>query len=378
MTGLNLLLDGLVLNRTPHIQIYNKTDPTEIQPVERYPGLTDNIHIIHSIKPKSRLDRIHNALPILADLREDERVKGATPQTTCKVFYLAGTNNLNGIINGIEVDEEMRLFNFKDYIVDGDPNSLIKRKNNILLGAGIAKKLSLSVGDKLQVLSTNGVTYSLSIGGIFQSGLAEVDDVQSYVNLKMAQQILGVSSNYITRIHVKLKDIVNAVPMSNTIENLYDIKALDINKANAQFDTGSDIRTLISYAVSITLLIVAGFGIYNILNMLIYEKMDDIAILKATGFSGGDIMFIFIIQALIIGLIGGILGIGLGYGVSLIIDTIPFVTEALPTIKTYPINYDPTFYITGAIFALVCTFLAGYLPALKAGRIDPVEIIRGK
>jgi lipoprotein-releasing system permease protein len=169
-----------------------------------------------------------------------------------------------------------------------------------------------------------------------------------------------------------------AVPLSHTLENLYDIRALDIKTANAQFDTGSDIRTLISYAVSITLLIVAGFGIYNILNMLIYEKMDDIAILKATGFSGRDIMFIFIIQALIIGFIGGVLGIGLGYGVSLIIDGIPFVTEALPTITTYPINYDPMYYFTGIAFALLCTFLAGYLPALKARRIDPVEIIRGK
>tara|TARA_Y100000385_G_scaffold87669_1_gene90274 strand:+ start:1193 stop:2455 length:1263 start_codon:yes stop_codon:yes gene_type:complete len=378
MTGLNLLLDGLVLNRTPHIQIYNKTEPTEIQPAERYMSIKEDALIIHSVKPKSRLSRIHNALPLLSDLKKDGRIKGATPQTTCRVFYLAGTNNLNGIINGIEVDEESRLFNFKDYITEGDATSLNRRKNNILLGAGIAQKLSLSVGDNLQVVGTNGVNYSLNIGGIFQSGLAEVDDVQSYVNLKMAQQILGVGSNYITRIHVKLHDIDHAIPLSRTIENLYDIKALDIKKANAQFDTGSDIRTLISYAVSITLLIVAGFGIYNILNMLIYEKMDDIAILKATGFSGGDIMSIFIMQALMIGLIGGGMGIFLGYGVSLIIDGIPFVTEALPTIKTYPINYDPMFYIGGFAFALICTFLAGYFPALKASKIDPVEIIRGK
>jgi lipoprotein-releasing system permease protein len=166
--------------------------------------------------------------------------------------------------------------------------------------------------------------------------------------------------------------------MSRQLENVYDIRALDINTANAQFDTGSAIRTLISYAVSITLLIVAGFGIYNILNMLIYEKMNDIAILKATGFTGTDVLLIFIIQAIMIGLIGGVLGIALGYGVSLIIDGLPFVTEALPTIKTYPINYDPKFYITGIIFAFVSTFLAGYLPALKAKKIDPVEIIRGQ
>ena len=378
MTGLNLLLDGLVLNRTPHIQIYNKTEPTEIQPGERFTTLKDELLLVHSIKPKSRIGRIHNAIPLISDLRNDDRILGATPQATCKVFYIAGTNNLNGAINGIEVENEIRLFNFKDYIVAGDPSSLYRSKNTILLGAGVAKKLSLSVGDYIQVISTNGVTFSLKIGGIYQSGLAEVDDIQSFVSLKMAQQILGVGANHISRIHVKLHDIDQSVPLAHTIENLYDVKALDIKKANAQFDTGSDIRTLISYAVSITLLIVAGFGIYNILNMLIYEKMDDIAILKATGFSGGNIMFIFIIQALLIGLIGGIMGLALGYGVSLIIDGIPFVTEALPTIKTYPINYDPMFYIGGFSFALICTFLAGYLPAVKAAKIDPVEIIRGK
>lgn len=378
MTGLNQLLDGLVLNRTPHIQLFNKSEPTALQPIVRYQSNPGIQQFIHSIKPKAQLERIHNALPILTELRGNDKVDGATPQTTCKVFYRAGSNNLNGVLNGIEVGEEVRLFNFTDYIVEGDVNSLLRNKNTVLLGAGVAKKLSLTVGDRLQVMSTNGTTYSLLIGGIFQSGLAEVDDVQSYVSLKMAQQILGMGSNYITRIHVKLHDMNDASPMSQMIEKIYPIRALDIKTANAQFDTGSDIRTLISYAVSITLLIVAGFGIYNILNMFIYEKMNDIAILKATGFTGRDVMYIFIIQALIIGLVGGALGLAIGYGGAVLIDNIPFVTEALPTIKTYPINYDPLYYITGIVFALIATFLAGYLPARKAQRIDPVEIIRGQ
>lgn len=378
MTGLNGLLDGLILNRTPHIQIFNKLEPSEIQPADRFIQHPQNLNQIHSIKPKSKLERIHNALPLLSELRKSEKVKGATAQTTCKVFYLAGTSNLNGLINGIEVQEENRLFNFSDYIVKGDANVLNKRKNSILLGAGIAKKLSLSVGDNIQISSSKGGRFTLIIGGIYQSGLAEVDDVQSFVSLKMAQQILGVGENYISRIHVKLNDINEAVPYAQTIKNLHQIEALDIQKANAQFETGSDIRNLISYAVSITLLIVAGFGIYNILNMFIYEKMNDIAILKATGFTGGDVLLIFILQALVIGLIGAVLGIGLGYGVSVLIDGVPFETEALPTIKTYPINYDLAFYLTGIVFALISTFLAGYLPAQKARKIDPIEIIRGQ
>lgn len=378
MTGLNQLLDGLVLNRTPHIQLYNKIEPSKTQPIESSSTFEDQLQLIHSIKPKVKLERIHNALPLLAELRSNSKVMGATPQTTAKVFYMAGSNKLNGILNGIELKEEIRLFNFKDYIVQGDANSLLKRKNSILLGSGIAKKLSLELGDKIQVMSTNGSFHDLIIGGIYQSGLAEVDDVQSFVSIDMAQKIMGVGNNYISRIHVKLHDIIYAAPMAKTIESFYDVSALDIKKANAQFDTGSDIRNLISYAVSITLLIVSGFGIYNILNMLIYEKMNDIAILKATGFTSQDIMYVFISQALIIGFFGGLLGITIGYAVSAYIDTIPFITDALPTIKTYPINYDINFYIWGVVFALLSTFLAGFLPAKKAQNIDPVDIIRGQ
>ena len=122
----------------------------------------------------------------------------------------------------------------------------------------------------------------------------------------------------------------------------------------------------------------AGFGIYNILNMMIYEKMDSIAILKATGFSGKDVRRIFLLIALTIGFFGGGLGLGFGYLVSLAIDTIPFNTTALPTIKTYPVNYDPAFYGIGILFSLITTYLAGLFPAAKAGRVDPVVIIRGK
>lgn len=378
MTGLNILLDGLVLNRTPHVQIYNKTSPTEIQPSDKYFDAITDFNFIHSVKPKSQLERIHNAIPMLSELKKNKKVEGAAPQTTCKVFYLAGSNNLNGIISGIDVKEEVRLFNFEEYIVEGDVNALLKKKNSILLGSGIAEKLSLSVGDNIQVSSATGNQFSLKIGGIYQSGMAEVDDVQSYVNLAMAQQILSVGGNYISRIHVKLKDMEEAVPFAHLIESVYDVEALDIQSANAQFDTGSDIRTLISYAVSITLLIVAGFGIYNILNMFIVEKMNDIAILKATGFTGTDVMFIFMIQALAIGILGAIMGISIGYGVSLFIDTIPFESEGLPTVTTYPINYNPDFYILGVVFAIVSTFFAGFFPARKAQKIDPIEIIRGQ
>lgn len=237
--------------------------------------------------------------------------------------------------------------------------------------------MSLTTGDRVQISTIRGDVFPLKIVGIYQSGIADIDNIQSYANLSTVQRITGEAENYITDINIKLHHIEMAPEIAYRLEKQFQIQAVDINEANAQFETGSNIRNLITYAVSITLLIVAGFGIYNILNMLIYEKMKDIAILKATGFSGLDVQLIFMSQAMIIGVLGGGLGLLLGFILSRLIDTVPFKTEALPTITTYPINYNPWYYLIGIAFALIATFIAGYLPSAKAKRIDPVRIIRG-
>ena len=88
--------------------------------------------------------------------------------------------------------------------------------------------------------------------------------------------------------------------------------------------------------------------------------------------------WIFIFIALSIGVFGGAMGLLAGFGISNIIDQIPFNTDSLPTIKTFPINYNPIFYIIASIFSIVTTYFAGYFPSRKASKIDPVIIIRGK
>jgi lipoprotein-releasing system permease protein len=377
MTGLNTMLDSLILNQTPHIHLYNEIEPTIDQPISLYSDFDNAVHMISSIKPKRGQQKIHNALPILNYLKKKDNVKGATPQVRAQIFYLSGVIELGGTLVGVDIMEETRLSNMRDYIIDGSPEALKNTDNGILLGSGLASKMSLSLGDRVQVSTVRGAIFPLKIVGIYQSGIADIDNIQSFCNLKTVQRILREAQNYVTDINIKLNDIEDAPVLAQILEKQFDVKATDINEANAQFETGTNIRNLITYAVSITLLIVAGFGIYNILNMLIYEKMKDIAILKATGFSGRDVQFIFMSQAMIIGIIGGILGLILGFVLSVLIDRVPFETEALPTITTYPVNFNVVYYIIGIVFALVSTFIAGWLPSNKARKIDPVKIIRG-
>lgn len=378
MTGLNMMLDGLILNRTPHIRLYNEIRPSEQQPIQVAREYADHIHFISSVKPKERPAEIYNSQAIMAALNNDERVMGIAPKVTAQVFYNVGAIDINGMVNGIDVLAENQLFAFGDYVVKGNLADLATRNNSIILGKGAADKMMVDVEDMVQITTANGDRMSLKVVGIFQSGLADLDNVQSYASIKTTQKLLGVSSNYLTDIQIKLHNLDEAPFLAAQYRQLFQTDALDIQTANAQFETGTSIRNIITYAVSITLLIVAGFGIYNILNMMIYEKMDSIAILKATGFSGTDVKHMFIGLSMIIGIAGGILGLFFGFLLSSLIGTLPFETEALPTIKTFPVNFNPVYYVIGVVFALITTYIAGFFPARKASKVDPVVIIRGK
>ncbi|TSA59495.1 MAG: ABC transporter permease [Sediminibacterium sp.] len=378
MSGLNDMLDALILNRTPHVRLYNEIKPTKNQPIDQTEKYKQYYNFISSIKPKNDRAEIYNNSAIMQSLKKDNRVLGYAPKIVAQVFYNVGPIDLTGAINGIDVDEENRLFYLSTYVTSGNFIDLKNIPNSIILGKGAAEKMMANIGDVIQVTTTKGERVPLKVVGYFQSGIAEIDKVQSYATIKTTQKLLGESTSYITDIQVKLKDVLQAPAVAKEYQELYQVEAVDVQTANSQFETGSSIRTLISYSVGVTLLIVAGFGIYNILNMMIYEKMDSIAILKATGFSGKDVNAVFISIALSIGVFGGILGLIFGFGLSAIIDQIPFNTASLPTVKTYPINYNPKFYIIGGIFSIVTTYMAGYFPSRKASKIDPVIIIRGK
>ena len=378
MSGLNDLLDGLIVNRTPHIRLYNEIQPTLLQPLDLSSKYSNHYNFVSTVKPKDEVQKIKNSAAIIYALKHDPRVLGVAPKITAQVFYNVGNTDITGVINGVDVEEENRLFMLKDYVTSGKYIDLKNTPNSIILGKGVAEKMLANIGDVVQVTTTKGEQIKLKVVGYFQSGLQDIDKVQSYASISTTQKLLGESSNSVTDIQVKLKDILEAPAVAKEYARLFDLQAIDIQTANSQFETGSSVRTIISYAVGITLLVVAGFGIYNILNMMIYEKMDSIAILKATGFSGSDVQKIFIGIAISIGLFGGLMGLCCGFGLSQIIDQIPFDTPALPTIKTYPIKYNPNFYAIATLFSLVTTYLAGYFPSRKASSIDPVIIIRGK
>jgi lipoprotein-releasing system permease protein len=377
MNGLNDLLDGLMLNKTPHVRLYNEVKPSQNQPIYLSAKYQNSVNFVNSIKPKDRGKSIYESKKIIQDLKKDKRIIDVAAKINTPVFFNSGTIEIAGLVNGIEIEPEEKLFKISENIIDGNVMDLFQN-NSIIIGKGLAEKMLLSKGDNINVTSSGGNISMMKIVGISQIGIVEYDNTFSYTSLKTAQKLLDKPVNYITDIQIKLFDMKTAPAVAKEFNKKYDVDTIDYQTANAQFETGSTVRTIISYAVGLVLLLVAGFGIYNILNMMIYEKMDTIAILKATGFSGSDVKWIFISLSLIIGLAGGLFGLLFGYIFSSIIGVIPFKTASLPTVKTYPISYDLIYYVISILFALFTTTIAGLFPALKASKVDPVEIIRGK
>ncbi|MCP9746398.1 FtsX-like permease family protein [Lacihabitans sp. CS3-21] len=378
MAGLNDLLDGLLLNRTPHVRLYNEIQPNSNQPIYSQFDTNNTHNFIHSIKSTVSRQEIYNSEAIMRTLKKDQRIMGIAPKIITPVFFNDGAIDITGVVNGIEIQSEGKLFHFNEYVTAGEPADIERLSNSIILGKGLADQLLANLGDVVQVATINGERFPLRVVGFFQSGMQELDKTQSYASIATVQKLKEKPNNYITDIQIKLKDLAKAPQIAKDYARLFEIDAVDIQTANASFETGSFVRTLISYAVGVVLLIVAGFGIYNILNMMIYEKMNTIAILKATGFAGKDVQKIFLVIAMSIGFFGGLAGLILGFGLSAIIDQIPFETPSLPSVNTYPVSYNPTYYVIGAVFSLITTFLAGWFPSRKASKVDPVVIIRGK
>ena len=169
MNGLNSMLDGLILNRTPHIRLYNEIKPADQQPVELSADFADHHAFVSRIKPKDEQTRVRNALGIMQALENDDRVLGIAPKVVAQVFFNVGTIDLNGVVNGIDPVEEERLFRFSDYLVAGAVNDL-NIANSIILGKGVAEKMLVGIGDVVQVTTAEGQRSMLKVVGMYQSG----------------------------------------------------------------------------------------------------------------------------------------------------------------------------------------------------------------
>ncbi len=378
MQGFNEFLEDTLLSSTPDVRLFNdiKTDYSHSILDEVF-DTSKVINVVYHPKPKDINPNLRNSQRIIDDLKKDERVIAVSPQLSTQVFYVSGPVQINGSLTGVSILEESRLTGLSEKMKTGKIENLLTIDNGILMGHGLANKLNVKVGDIVTLATPKGTAMRFRVVGTFQFGIGSLDNIKSYVNVSKVQQLLGKDNQYITDISMKLKNYDDATIVAKEFAGRYGYTADDWKTANASAMVSILIRNVMTFVVSFTLLVVAGFGIYNIMSMTIQNKLKDIAILKAQGFSGSDIRQIFLTESVTIGVCGAVMGLLLGFLMSSGVYSLPFPKNDFISITHFPVTFHWYHYAFGVWFGIVTTLFAGLMPSIKAGKIDPVAILRG-
>ena len=285
--------------------------------------------------------------------------------------------DVGAAVIGIDPDTERGVSPIVEKFKQGSFDALAAGGNNIVVGDVMARRLGAQMGDTLIAVSSEGLSRNFKIVGLFHTGTTARDEGEAYVLLKNAQ-ILSARPNAINEIRIKLTDPNGAPAVAKAVEAELGYKSVAWQEANEAILQALVIRNVIMYTVVAAIMLVAGFGIFNIISTITHEKSRDIAIMKSLGFAEADMRRLFLVEGVAIGAAGSALGWILGFSMVYALSLVRFELAATgQEITKLPIAWSFLHYLIASGFALGSAAVAGYLPARRAARLNPVDIIRG-
>jgi lipoprotein-releasing system permease protein len=361
-----------LIDAIPHVSLTDESRTAREQPATaRFDAVE-----IHGLRPVDDRRGLRNPTETLALIRGLEPRARVAPVLVGQVVARFGGVDIALNLSGIDPRAEAQVSKILEHIREGRWDGLTGAQNAIVIGDRAAAKLGARLGDTITVLSARGITKRFKIVALFHSGVTASDEGAGYV-LTKAAQILFDRPNAINQVKIKLPDAVQARPLAERIERELGTKATSWQEANESLMSTFQIRNVIMFTVVGAILLVAGFGIYNIVSTIVHEKARDIAILKSLGFPAHDMQLIFVIEGLAIGLMGAFAGWALGFALIEGLGLIKFEIRGAIEVSGLPLDRSLTYYLIAGGFAVVSAGVAGYLPARKAAGVKPVDIIRG-
>lgn len=327
-------------------------------------------------------------------------VTGSAPAIFNQVFVASANKNQGAALKGVNPEQERKVSDFFSHVVEGDPHALEKREtapgpdqspplDNVIIGREMARALGVRIGATLKIiypmgrLTPLGMTTSqktFCVAAIFESGLWDLDSNWAYVNMEAARHLFSFPPNSASVLQFKIDDLENAEAIADAVRakagpGFITTTWIEINKP---LFSALKLEKLVLFLTIGLIVFVASLNIVTTLIMMVLEKQGDIAILTAMGATPKTIQRVFMLQGLIIGLAGTVLGDILGAGISWILNTYKLIKlEA----EVYSIPYVPfhvriwdAVLVSGT--ALLISYLATIYPARSAAKLDPVEVLR--
>lgn len=362
-----------LVDNSPHITISDEYREPRIQPAQKL--YKDSMVSIRNVTPLTETRGIRGYEKILGKLKNTPGLVASPVLAGQGIITYAGQET--GItLSGMIPEEIDSVSTIRNYMVEGSLERLFGNPDGILIGVTLAKDLSLSLNDMITVVAPSGDVKRFKIVGIFKTGRGGYDRGQGFINLKRAQTLFN-RPNRINSILVKLDDPQQALAMSKDIESIVGYKSESWQEQSADLMNTLAIRNIIMYSVVSAVLIVAAFGIYNVISTVVMEKHRDIAILKSMGFQSEDIRRIFLIQGVLLGIAGNMIGIPLGAMMIQGLSNIKFKPPGSSDVIYMPVSWGFEQFVIAAAFAICAAVLAAYLPARKGAQLMPVDVLRG-
>jgi lipoprotein-releasing system permease protein len=359
-----------LIDALPHIAVSDERREATLQPAETAFDAAE----IHGLTPQARRPGIKNPMAIMASL--ENWVAGAVaPSTKTQGIIRYAARDVGASIIGIDPHREPKVSMLATQMRQGTLQSLYRSTNAVILGDRLAKKIGARIGSNITVQGSKDARVGAQVVGTFRSGITAIDEGTAYVLVKTAQ-VLAEQTGLVNELRVRVDDVMAAHEVARRIERETGYKSVAWQEAHEDLLSAFVIRNFIMYTVVGAILLVASFGTYNIISTITHEKTRDIAILKSLGLREATVRRIFVIEALVIGLIGAAAGWALGYLLTRALGSVE-IRNPMIDMTRLPLAYSLLHYAQATAAALIASLVAGYFPARKASRLYPVDIIRG-
>lgn len=367
-----------LLENQPHLLIdANERDITIEDVTESM--FRDNEQVIWRIPPSGKRQDNYILYPYywIERLNQDSRVVGVSRQFSVSAIAVRGGIQRTFNLQGVDPEQHVRINTIQDYMVEGDFLNLKGGGNRLVVGLGLLERIGAKVGENLNLSIGKGVPIPFKIVGSFDTG-SDFDRRRAFSNIQSVQQ-LNLTPGRIGEISVGLVNPDDAVIMASE----YSVGALDRVQSwvdlNKSFLDMFTIQDVIRNFIIGSILVVSGVGIYNILTIMISQKRKEIAILRSVGYNSREIVELFVIQGMILGIAGSVIGLILGYLICLYLESIKLNIRGMgPRGQGLLISYDYMIYLQAFFLAFISALIASYLPARSAGKLTPIDIIRSE
>jgi lipoprotein-releasing system permease protein len=362
-----------IIDAAPHVTIKDEFRKPPPQPV--YAAYPQAAVSLSGLKPKDEIRGLRGARALMDVL---ERTPGlhVAPTLAGQILLRFGAKDISANVTGIVPDRERHVTKLEKDLIAGSLDSLYTAANGLIIGEGIALKAGIGLNDMVSVIAPSGVLMRMKVVGIFRSGITLMDNYDTYALMKKAQ-VLQNRPNVINRIRIRLDDVEQAADLARSIEARFGWRTESWQEQSSNILGIFVIQNAIMYSTVGAILIVASFGIFNVISTVIYEKTKDIGILKSMGFREADVRRIFVYEGLMVGIVGMLIGWALGYGIVEFMGSLNFEMEGFIRAQGFVLYRTPRHYIISGAMAVAASTFAAWLPARRASRLNPVDIVRG-